>query len=263
MTIVQAVVLGILQGLGEFLPISSSAHLLLVPWMLGWPESGIQFDVALHMGTLVAVTIYFWKDLLDVAVQGLTKGTRTPSGRLGWGVVLGTIPAALAGVLFEEQIEKVVREQYLLMAALLAVMGAVLYYVDKHSPKRRSLKDFRVIDGFWMGLGQAFALIPGFSRSGTTITTGLLLGYDREASAKASFLLGWPIIAGAGILAFKDINWATVTPAFWIGMVVSAVAGYAVIAFLMEYLRKGTFLVFAWYRAFLAALTVLVYFVRG
>jgi undecaprenyl-diphosphatase len=261
-TIIQAIVLGILQGLGEFLPISSSAHLLLVPWLLGWEPSGIAFDVALHMGTLVAVTIYFWRDLVSVAVEGLTKGTKTATGRLGWGIVLGTIPAAVVGILFEEVIEERVRGNYLLMAVLLAVMGAVLYYVDKASKKNRTLNDFRVIDGLWLGIGQACALIPGFSRSGTTITAGLLVGLDREASAKASFLLGWPIIAGVGILSLKEMDLASVAPSFWIGMAVSAIAGYAVIAFLMDYLKKGTFLVFAAYRAVLAGITIVAYALR-
>ena len=256
MTIFQAVVLGILQGLGEFLPISSSAHLILVPWLLGWPESGLDFDIALHVGTLVAVTIYFWRDLLGVAVEGLTKGTKTPMGRLGWGVVVGTIPAAVVGLLFEEQVENIVRRNYVLIAVMLAVMGLVLYLVDRRSSKHRSLEDFRVIDGFWMGLGQACALVPGFSRSGTTIVAGLLTGLSREAAAKASFLLGWPIIAGGGLLHLKDMSVTSLTPAFLIGVAVSAVSGYLVISFLMDYLRKGTFAVFAVYRAVLAAITI-------
>lgn len=263
MTAFQAIVLGILQGLGEFLPISSSAHLLLVPWLLGWSESGLTFDVALHMGTLVAVTVYFWRDLVSLTVEGLTKGTRTPMGRLGWGVVLGTVPAAIVGLLFEEQIEAIFRQSYLLMALLLALMGAILYLVDRASSKKRSLEDFRVIDGLWMGIGQACALVPGFSRSGTTITTGLLLGLNREAAARASFLLGWPAIAGAGVLALKDLDLSTVAPTFWIGIGVSAISGYAVIAFLMDYLKRGTFLVFAVYRAVLAATVLFVYAMRG
>jgi len=256
LTIFQAIVLGLLQGLGEFLPISSSAHLILIPWFFNWRASGLDFDLALHMGTLVAVTIYFWRDLLSLATEGLTKGTRTPMGRLAWGVVLGTLPGAAAGFLFEEQIEELFRTNYLMIGILLAVMGLILYVVDRKSPKNRSLADFRVIDGFWMGIGQALALIPGFSRSGTSITAGLLVGLGREAAAKASFLLGWPIILGGGILALKDISAASLTPAFWTGVTVSAVSGYLVIAFLMEYLKRGTFLVFAVYRTVIAAITI-------
>lgn len=256
MTIIQAIVLGLVQGLGEFLPISSSAHLILIPWYFGWTASGMEFDLALHMGTLVAVTIYFWRDLLGLAVEGLTRGTRTPVGRLAWGIVAGTIPGAAAGFLLEGKIEEMFRTNYLVIGILLAVMGLVLYLVDRRAPKNRSLDEVTVMDGFWMGIGQAFALIPGFSRSGTTITTGLLLGLTREAAAKASFLLGWPIIFGGGILALKDMSAASFTPAFFTGVIVSAVSGYVVIAFLMDYLKRGTFAVFAVYRAIIAAITI-------
>ena len=256
MTIFHAIILGLVQGLGEFLPISSSAHLILIPWFFHWPVSGLDFDLALHMGTLVAVTVYFWRDLLTLATEGLTKGTRTPMGRVAWGVVAGTIPGAAAGFLFEHKIEELFRTNYLMIGVLLAVMGLVLYLVDRSSPKNRSLENFRVIDGFWMGIGQALALIPGFSRSGTSITAGLMLGLNREAAAKASFLLGWPIILGGGILALKDMTMASLTPAFWVGVTVSAVSGYLVIAFLMDYLKRGTFFVFAAYRTVIAAITI-------
>jgi len=255
-TIIQAIILGVAQGLGEFLPISSSAHLILIPFLLGWPESGLTFDVALHIGTLVAVTVYFWKDLVSLLVEGLTKGTKTPTGRLAWGVVLGTVPAAIVGLLFEEQVENVVRRHYLLIAILLAVMGVILYVVDRFSRKTRTLEDFTVMDGFWMGVGQACALIPGFSRSGTTITAGLLLGLTREAAAKASFLLGWPAIAGGGLMKMADMSAQAMTPAFWTGVAASAISGYLVIAFLMEYLKRGTLLIFTIYRVALAAVVI-------
>jgi undecaprenyl-diphosphatase len=260
--ILHAVVLGLLQGLGEFLPISSSAHLLLVPWMLKWPPSGLEFDVALHMGTLIAVTVYFWRDLVNLVVEGLTKGTRTPTGRMAWGIVIGTIPALVVGLLFENVIEEIFRQSYVTIALLLAFMGVVLYLVDRSGAKRRTLSDFRVIDGLWMGIGQSLALFPGFSRSGTTITAGLLLGYTRESAAKASFLLGWPAIAGAGILALKDMPAGSVNAAFITGVLVSAISGYAVIAFLMDYLKRGTFLVFAVYRLAIAALAIFLFFLR-
>lgn len=262
MSVLHAIVLGLLQGLGEFLPISSSAHLLLVPWFFGWPASGLEFDVALHMGTLVAVTVYFWRDLLNLAAEGLTKGTKTPTGRMAWGIVLGTIPAAAFGLLFQDTIEEVFRQSYLTIALLLALMGVILYLVDRRSPKNRTLKDFTVMDGFWMGVGQACALVPGFSRSGTSITAGLLLGLDRESAAKASFLLGWPAIFGAGLLGLRDLSAGALTPAFLIGVAVSAVSGYVVIAFLMDYLRKGTFLVFAYYRVIIAAITMALVLAR-
>lgn len=262
MTVLHAIILGLVQGLAEFLPISSSAHLILVPWLLGWPESGLTFDVALHVGTLVAVTVYFWRDLWSLAKEGLTHGTRTTMGRIGWGIVIGTIPAAIAGLLLEDRVETTFRHP-LQIALLLTVMGALLYWADRWGRKQRKLEDVGILDVFLMGLGQAMAIIPGFSRSGTTMTAGLLLGMERDSAARLSFLLGWPAIFGAGILALKDLTLASFTPAFITGMVVSAISGYAVIAFLMEYLKRGSYLVFAGYRAVLAAVTVLVYFIRG
>jgi len=261
-TILRAVVLGIVQGLTEFLPISSSAHLVLVPWFLGWPESGLTFDIALHVGTLLAVTIYFWRDLLTLALEGLTHGTRTTMGRVGWGIVVGTIPAAISGLLLEEQVETTFRHP-LQIAFLLAFMGVMLYLADRLGRKARSLEEVSILDVFWVGVGQALAVIPGFSRSGPTMTVGLMLGLDRGTAARLSFLLGWPAIFGAGVLALKDLTVASLTPAFFTGVAVSALSGYAVIAFLMEYLRRGTYFVFAAYRVLLAAATVLVYFLRG
>lgn len=254
-------ILGLVQGLGEFLPISSSAHLILVPWFFGWPESGLAFDVALHMGTLIAITIYFWRDLLTLAVEGLTRGTRTPMGRIAWGIIPGSVPAAVFGLLLKDRMDAV--RSPVSIAFLLAVMGVALYVVDRNGAKKRSMEQLTVMDIVWIGVGQALALIPGVSRSGATITTGLFLGLEREAAAKISFLLGWPVILGAGILALKDLDPAGLTPSFWTGVAVSAISGYAVIAFLMEYIRRGTFLVFAGYRVALAALTLLVVALRS
>mgnify|MGYP001263295899 CR=1 FL=1 len=263
MTVIQAIILGIVQGLGEFLPISSSAHLLLVPWFLGWPPSGLAFDLALHIGTLVAVTIYFWRDLVNLAVEGLTKGTRTHTGRLAWGIVAGTIPGALFGYLMEDVVERVFRTNPLSIAGLLAAMGAVLYFVDRVGAKRKAIEQVGLKDVFLIGIAQALAVIPGVSRSGATITAGLLLGLQRESAARVSFLLGWPIILGGSLMVLKDADASMFTPAFFAGVAAAAVSGYAVIAFLLDYLRKGSFLVFAWYRAAVAVLVVAVYFVRG
>jgi len=262
-TVLQAIVLGIVQGLAEFLPISSSAHLILVPWVLGWPASGLAFDLALHVGTLFAVTIYFWRDLLNLAVEGLTRGTRTPAGRLAWGIVLGTVPGAIFGVLMEDMVEAVFRQSILSIAILLAVVGLILYLAARLGAKRRSLEEIRVSDVIWIGLAQALAVIPGVSRSGATITAGLGLGLNRETAARVSFLLGWPIILGGAILVIPDADPSMFTPAFFAGVAAAAVSGYAVIAVLLQYLQKGSYLVFAWYRAIVAALAVLLLLVRG
>ncbi len=263
MSVLQAIILGIIQGLGEFLPISSSAHLILVPWFLGWQESGLAFDLALHLGTLIAVTIYFFKDLVNLAVEGLTKGTKTPTGKLGWGIVLGTIPGVIFALIMEDRVDELFRGNYLLIGILLAVVGGILYYVDRIGAKRRSIDDIRVWDVFLIGCAQALAIIPGVSRSGATITAALLLGLERESAAKVSFLLGWPIILGGAVLVLKDIDPSMLTPAFFAGIAAAAISGYAVIAFLLEYLRRGTFLLFAGYRAVLAAITILFVFLRG
>lgn len=262
MLTLHAIILGLVQGLGEFLPISSSAHLVIVPWLLGWPKHSLQFDVALHMGTLVAVTLYFWRDLLNLAVDGLTKGTRTTNGRLAWGIVAGTIPAVIVGLALQDKIEAMFHNP-LQIAVLLAVMGVILWWVDRNSAKRRTLEDLSIKDVFLVGIAQAFAIIPGFSRSGTTITAGLLMGMTREAAARLSFLLGWPAIFGAGVLALRDLTGADLTPAFLIGVAVSAISGYAVIAFLMDYLKRGSLFVFGVYRVAMAALVIAFYFVRG
>lgn len=260
MEILQAVVLGLVQGLGEFLPISSSAHLILVPWFLGWPERSLSHDVALHMGTLLAVTVYFWRDLVSLAVEGLTKGTSTTMGRIGWGVVLGTLPGAIFGYLLKDRAEAV--RNPVSIAILLALMGVVLYLADRRGRKHRSLDQVTIYDVFLIGLGQAFAVIPGVSRAGATITAGLLRGLEREAAARVSFLLSWPIIFGAGLLSLPDLTPADLTPAFWIGIAVSGISGYAVIAFLMDYLKRGTFLVFAGYRIAVAAVTIFLAMLR-
>lgn len=263
MTIFQAIILGIVQGLGEFLPISSSAHLILVPWFFGWKPSGLAFDLALHLGTLIAVTIYFWRDLLNLAVEGLTKGTRTPTGRLAWGIVLGTIPGVIFGFLMEDPVESFFRQNVLSISLLLALMGAILYIVDRRGSKRIDMEQVRLMDVVWIGVAQAFAIIPGVSRSGATITAALMLGLKRETAAKVSFLLGWPIIFGSAVLVLKDLEPAMLTTAFFTGIAAAAISGYAVIAFLLEYLRRGTFLVFAWYRAAVAVLGIALYFFRG
>lgn len=262
MTIIQAIILGLVQGIAEFVPISSSAHLILVPWFLNWPESGLAFDLALHLGTLAAITLYFWRDLIDLAREGLTKGTKTPTGRLAWGIVLGTLPGAAFGFLMKDIVETIFRTNLFQIAILLALMGVVLYLVDRFGTKARTMKDLRLMDVVWVGIGQAFAVIPGVSRSGATITTALLLGLNRETAAKVSFLLAWPITLGAGLYAVKDMAVADLTTAFWVGVVISAISGYAVIALLLDYLRRGTFLVFAGYRVAVAALTILFLFLR-
>lgn len=262
MTLFQAIILGIVQGAAEFLPISSSAHLYLVPWLLGWQENPLAFDAALHLGTLVAVVVAFWRDLFTMARSGLQDGLRTQEGRLGWAVVAGTIPAAVAGLLLEEVAETVFRSP-LIMVVTLALLGLILWWVDRVSPKNKSLGEVSIADVVYMGAAQAIALVPGVSRSGITMTVGLLLGMERETAARISFLLSFPTVLGAGMLSYRTLGPAQLNAAFWTAVATAGLVGYLVIKFFLDYLRRGSYAVFAIYRAALAGLVLAAYLMGG
>ncbi|MEW6183361.1 MAG: undecaprenyl-diphosphatase UppP [Bacillota bacterium] len=256
MGLTEAVVLGIVQGLGEFLPISSTAHLVLAPWFFNWRDPGLAFDVALHLGTLAAVVAYFWRDWLGLVRNGL-KGTRTREGRLFWYLALATIPGALIGMALEQQAETVFRSP-MLIGVMLIAMGAVLYAADHYGGKARDIWRLGWVDALLIGLSQAVAIIPGVSRSGATISAGRLLGVEREAATRFSFLLSTPIILGAGIFGLKDIAAADINASFWAGVVTSAVAGFFAIAFLLRFVTTRSFNVFVWYRVILGSLVILL-----
>jgi undecaprenyl-diphosphatase len=269
----EPVVLGIVQGLGEFLPISSSAHLILVPWFFGWQDIGLTFDIALHLGTLVAVVAYFWRDLLGVArsapqvarwAAGERRTPLTLQARLLVGIVIGTIPAVILGVLLEQIIETVFRTQYLMIAGTLTVMGVLLYAADRFCEQRKSVEDVTWRDALLVGIAQACALIPGVSRSGATMTMGRFLGLERSAAARFSFLLSTPIMVAAFLVKLDDllaIRPADV-PIFAVGVIVSAAIGALSIHFLLGYIRRVGFGIFALYRIMLAIAIVAVYFSR-
>ena len=260
MEIFQAVILGLVQGLGEFLPISSSAHLVLVPWLFNWEDPGLTFDIALHIGTLLAVAIYFWRDWSQLITKGVTNA-RSREGRLFWYLALATIPGAMIGLLLEEKAETIFRNP-VLIAIMLIVLGIVLYWVDRKSAKKIEAENISLKTSFLIGLSQALAIIPGVSRSGITMTTGLFLGLTREGAARFSFLLSAPIIFGAAIVKLPHIiaNPTVITTNFIVGMVVSFVSGIASIGFLLRYLQTKTFLPFAWYRFILGAVILAVAF---
>lgn len=262
MTILQAAVLGLVQGLGEFLPISSSAHLILVPYIFGWARHSDQFDVALHLGTLVAVLWFFWPDVIRLTIAGVSKGVKTKDGKLFWLIIAATIPAAVIGFLFEDKIDTILRQSYLLIALALAIMGIVLWYVDKIAAKKRSEGDLSWSQSILVGFSQALALLPGVSRSGATMTTGLALGLTREDAARFSFLMSIPIIAGAGLLKLRHIHGSDINGPFIVGVLVAAIVGYLSIRWLLNYLKKGSFAVFAWYRFGLAILVILLLLIR-
>lgn len=251
-----AITLGLLQGVSEFLPISSSAHLILAPWFFGWPDPGLTFDVALHVGTLVAVAVYFWRDW--VTLLRAAPRPRSPEGRLFWLLMLGAIPGGIAGVLLDKLAEQTLRSP-LLIAGMLSAMGLVLFAADSWGRRDRELGDIRPIDAIWVGVAQALAIVPGVSRSGITIATARGRGIARADAARFSFLLGSPIILGAALYKLRDVvaTPSVITGPFLAGIATSAVVGLLSISFMLRYLRQAGLGVFVLYRLLLAGLVIL------
>ena len=256
MNILHAAILGTLQGFTEVLPISSSAHLILVPWLFHWPESGLTFDVALHLGTLIALTLYFWRDILEMAGSFFSaiSGNRldTASKRLPFYILAGTIPAAIAGISMEGPIEEIFRRSPALIATLLIAFGLLLALADTIGAKRWRMDRITLNFALIIGLAQCLALIPGVSRSGITITAALFLGFNREAAARFSFLLSLPVVAGAAImqlghLAKEGIPAADLYPML-IGIATSAFFGYLSVYFLLRLVQRSSLYIFVWYR---------------
>ncbi len=271
MPLYQVVVLAIVQGLAEFLPISSSAHLALIPRLLHWEDPGLTFDVALHVGTLVAVLLYFYRDWIEIISNGF--GLRIGHDRdlqrnpkLLWFLVLGTIPGAIAGVLFEKQAEHAFRSSYVIGGTLIGV-GILMWIADRMTSGRETLANLTAVDALTVGVAQAFAIIPGVSRSGITIVAGLFRNFDRAAAARFSFLLSTPIIAGAAAKKFWDVHKAGGIPhdmqlPFAVGVLVSGIVGMAVIAFFIKYLRTNSLRPFVWYRIIFGIIVIALAFFR-
>ena len=261
MTVLTAVFLGVLQALGEFLPVSSSAHLALFSFFSGKPYQGLTYDVALHLATLIAVCAYFWKDLLVLIKQGLTN-PKSDSGRTFWYIGLATIPAAVAGYFLEDAAEDIFRSP-LVIAVSLMFFALILFIADKYCAKRPFYKDKTALLPFMLiGCAQALAIIPGVSRSGITITAALFLGFSRAAGARISFLLSMPIIAGAAFLKLKDISLAEIDTAFIAGFLTAMIGGWLVIKFLMKYIQNHSFDIFVYYRWVLGLLIIALYFLK-
>ena len=252
MTALHAFVLGILQGLGEFLPISSSGHLIVVPWLMGWPDSGLAFDVALHLGTLAAVGFAFWRDwvrLVGAGLRGVAAGRpfADPDARLLWYLALATVPGAVVGKLLEEWAETVFRAPGL-VALMMVLMGLVLWAADRRA--NRSVGEVVSLrDAVLIGLAQALAIVPGTSRSGATISMALFLGQRREAAARFSFLLALPITLGAALVKVPALfrSGADTFPVV-VGMLAAAVSGFAAIRLLLAYVRTRDYAPFVYYR---------------
>lgn len=263
MHLLESLVLGIVQGLTEWLPISSTAHLILVPRLLGWKDPGAAGTAVMQLGTMAAVLLYFWRDLLAVAagfVRSLRPGADRgvfPS-RLGWAIVVGTIPISVFGLAFRNQIEgTTVRNETVIGGAMIG-MALLLWLAEVLAKHRRTLDQVQVRDGWLVGLAQAVALIPGASRSGSTLMGALLVGLDREAAARFSFLLSVPAVVLSGLLEIKDVleppkpgAMAWGVPDLLVATLVSFVVGYASIAWLIKYLRTHTTFVFIVYRLLL------------
>jgi undecaprenyl-diphosphatase len=277
MPLIQAIILALVQALTEFLPVSSTAHLILFPWLLHWQDPGLAFDVALHAGTLVALVMYFFKDWLALAVCGL--GGKYPANapgeevaqhrRMFWYMVLGTIPAGIAGVLFHHQIEETLRQPKIVGVSLV-IVALLMWWADSRSNLSRKLEESNLGDAAAMGTAQALALWPGVSRSGITITAGLFRGLTRAAATRFSFILSVPAIAGAVVMELPklikmhkagglDLPLSTLA----VSIVVSGVAGYFVIALFLRYLQTRTLKVFVVYRLVFGIIVLLLAFLQA
>jgi undecaprenyl-diphosphatase len=287
MSWLEAIVLGLTQGLTEFLPISSSGHLIIVPWLFGWESPGVAFDAALHLGTLLAVFAYFWHDLLEMVKSVPTilrkrtallrasapdEGDDTFYARLGLLLIIGSIPGAVAGLALESKIDDLFHPEtnedraIVVIAILLAVFGVVLWLADRYGRENRILRSVRLPDTLVIGIAQALALMPGTSRSGITLTAGLFRGFQRADAARFSFLLGIPLIAGAGLKGVADLLQADPSGAeigrIVAGMATSAISGFITIRFLLRYLQTSSTGIFVVYRL-IASIVLIALVVSG
>ena len=264
--ILQALVLGIVQGLTELLPVSSSAHLNLFPWIFGWSEISPSFDVALHIGTLFAILIFFYKDWVNLIKGGynqVIKKEKSTDGKIFWYIIISTIPTGVLCLILDKLSSKMIEKiainlniqektvEMLFIAVALIVMGIILYVVDKKAKSKIKYEDITFKQALWIAMSQAIAAaFPGVSRSGITMTVGRGMGIERESAAKYSFLLSAPVVAAAAIFDLKDFVFSIV------GVLSSFVVGMLVIKFLLNYLKKGSFKIFAIYRIILGIIVI-------
>ena len=275
MTVIQALILGIVQGLTELLPVSSSAHLNVIPWIFDWTknpqfveEFGSSFDVALHFGTLIAIGLFFIKDWINLIKAGFKKTFKKEDsieGKMFWYLVIATIPAGILALVLDEISELIINGNFKLemgmIAIALIVMGIILAIVDKKAENKYEYKDITLKQSLLVGISQALAAaFPGVSRSGITMTVARSLKIDRESAAKFSFLLSTPIVAAAVLVDIAEFALTSIP--FWVGVISSFVVGLIVVKFLMNYLKKGSFKVFAIYRVILGLIILGLIFVR-
>ena len=266
------IILAVIQGIAEFLPISSSAHLIIFRDLFGIGSNVVSgdlaliFDIALHFGTLLAIALYFFKDFLNMVVKGLTKGPKDKEGKIFYYIIAATIPAAIAGILFEDVIEEAIRGNFIIIGTALIVMGIIIFLADFYSKQEKTKDNMNIKDAIIIGVNQVFALIPGFSRSGTTIATARTLKIKREDAAKFSFYLSAPVVCGAVLLSLvKDNNIALITSnlsTFIVGVVVAFISGLICIEFLLKYIKKHDFKLFMWYRVLLGIVVIIYSIVK-
>lgn len=283
LSIFQAIIMGIVQGVTEFVPISSSAHLIIVPWLLHWNDPGLEFDVTLHLGTLVALLWFFLGDWLRLVRAGVNSIIERKIGydldrRLAWLIIIGTIPGVIAGALGESKIEEIFHqpgashsaEAMAIMAILIAILGVALYWAERNAQHVRELGKLSLKDVIVIGFSQALAILPGVSRSGSTITAGLALGLQRQAAARFSFLLATPIVAGAGFMSlfkvYNELQTGTMIRSdllvFAVGFISAAISGYFCIRILLRFLEKNSTDIFVYYRLILAAVIIGLIFIQ-
>jgi undecaprenyl-diphosphatase len=270
MTIFQAIFLGIIQGLTEYIPVSSTAHLILVPWLFGWqtdPVATFVFTILIQWGTLVGVIVYFWRDLISIAkamISGLTqrKPFGTSDARLGWFVILATIPAVIAGLLFKKYFEQLYT-QYVVIAIIMIVAAGLLIAAERFTQKQRALDSMTAKDAAIIGMWQVLALAPGVSRSSATISGGLFQNFMREPAARFSFLMSIPALLGAGVVAIKDLLevkglLGQIAAPLAVGFITAAISGYFTIRWLLGFLKSRSMNVFAIYRVVFGAVCIIV-----
>lgn len=276
MSILNSIILGIIQGITEFFPISSSAHLIAARYLFNIEDAALgnlTFDIALHFGTLMAILIFFFEDFLKMLKEGFkfkkngVYSFRSLSwqGKLLWYIIIACIPAGIAGILFDDIIETYIRESVyapIIIAGTLGTMGVLLYIIDKHMDAQFDTEHITLKHALIIGIGQAFAIIPGFSRSGTTMMVARAEKLDRESAAKFSFLLGAPIMAGVALLKFKDLSFSMIDFPFILGIITSFVVGMICIKTLMKIIQKIGFKYFAIYRIALAIILIITYIIR-
>ena len=274
MTILQTIILGIVQGITEFFPISSSGHLIAIRYLFNFglenSKAELVFDIALHFGTFMAIFIFFFKDFWKMIMEGFKfKGKNGKfsfnnlkhEGKIMWYIVAACIPAGIMGILFEDVIDKYIRTP-IVVAISMAVMGVIMYFVDKYSKSEVDIEHINLKQAMGVGIGQMFAMIPGFSRSGTTMTAARAMKIDRKSAAKFSFLLGAPVMFGAAVLALKDLTLEMINIQFILGVVVSFVVGMISIKALMKIVEKIGFGGFAIYRVLLALVIIVTWIIR-